>query len=279
MKKVILTSVIISAMTIMGTTHADVVGASSNINNIAIGTAQSNPDHDGNSDYPGVRVTAADAPFGNFTIAFDTLQTLAEVDATVDGFEISTLNVSDMPPSHGQLGNFDFAQVPNQDVYFGEWTANRSNPTATHTVYYGGKNKTKTMPSRGTATYTVKGINNFSNSISTNPFYGRGVQSLYSGRLKANFANNTLNGGLRRRGSMIIIKSDIDPTTASFNGSAKLLSPFVRDASGNSQGQFFGVGASVLAGIATFDNPEYDTAFGGKKIDNKAKDISNVISR
>ncbi len=65
-----------------------------------------------------------------------------------------------MPPSHSAIGNFNFGQVGTQEVYFGEWWKAGDTPaSASHTVYYAGDNTNTTVPTAGTATYTVAGIN------------------------------------------------------------------------------------------------------------------------
>lgn len=261
-----------AALLPFATAHAAVAGASSDDGNIVIGTAQSNPNHPGGN-YPGIRVAAAAAPYGSFTIGFNSLQSMADsgngTTVHIDGFKVSTINVTDMPPSHSQLGNFDFAQVPGSDVYFGEWTASRTNPTPTHTVYYGGQHTTakNDMPS-GVVKYTVKGMNNYTNS------------QLMTGTLTANFSTNKIDGDIQGGGSKVkIYNNNIDPTTAKFSGYA--VASVVPDFTppynvlGQSEGHFFGSQASFLAGIAKFDgHRDLDTAFGGVK---KLKTIDPVI--
>lgn len=251
-----------AALLPFATAHAAVAGASSDTDNIVIGTAQSSPNHPGGN-YPGIRVAAAAAPYGSFTIGFNSLQSLAGVDATVNGFKISTLNVTDMPPSHSQLGNFDFAQVPGSDVYFGEWTASRSNPKPTHTVYYGGQHKTTNMPSSGTAKYRVLGVKNLGSSIFSPT---SGINGVFKGRLTADFSTGKLKGIINKFSDTIHVDANINSGSASFNGTAKYMSAHIIGQTGTARGHFFGSQAKFLAGIAKFDGRrELDTAFGGVK--------------
>ncbi|WP_131667685.1 Slam-dependent surface lipoprotein [Psychrobacter pygoscelis] len=261
---------VLGSLMAIGTAHAaGFAGASSDNDNILIrNTDPVTGPHDTNGNEPGIQVTAAEGPFGQALLSFETYQTLAGIDEVVSGYKVSTLNTSEMPPSHSSLGNFDFAQVPNQDVYFGEWTADRSNPSSTYTVYYGGKDKTTNLPSRGVAKYKVKGMNNYHTS------------RLMVGNLKANFRTNKIDGMLHDGVFQVFIDNNtINPSDASFSGNAKAYvvgRPL--DNRGNSEGHFFGNRGKSLAGIATFNNRLLNTSFGGTRID-KAKDISNVISR
>ncbi|WP_230661349.1 Slam-dependent surface lipoprotein [Psychrobacter sp. I-STPA10] len=288
MFKTLSLAVVGSLVTVAGAQAAGFAGASSDGNNILI--KNTNPvsgPHSTNGNEPGIQVTGADGVFAQALLSFKTYQQFAGNDGSIDNYKISTLNASDMPPSHSSLGNFDFAQVPNQDVYFGEWTADRSNPAATHTVYYGGKNKADSLPTSGKVEYSVKGINNFNGN------------NLLTGTLTADFSTNLLNGRLIRENStqsnvLKLSNNKINTSQATFSGLASFeqvdltLPPnTIRSAAstfnyGKSKGAFFGNNGESLAGIATFKNHrELDTAFGGKKIDSSssAKVSSDVAAR
>ncbi|EPG6344930.1 Slam-dependent surface lipoprotein, partial [Acinetobacter baumannii] len=150
-----------------------------------------------------------------------------------------------------------FGQVGTQEVYFGEWWKAGDTPaSASHTVYYAGDNTNTTVPTAGTATYTVAGIN------------GSG-SNLLSGTFTANYGAGTLEGTLTGTGTAVSSLSldgvAFNPGTAAFAGLATANGTAGIDNSGVVQGQFFGANASALAGIAQFDNVSYNTAFGGAK--------------
>jgi len=244
--------------------YAGIDGISSNESNIKIGAAA-------NASHPGgvsaVSVQAAGAPYNAFT-GFSSLKGLAQAFAaqgtsntnvTVGSktFNISHIPVSAMPPSHSALGNFNFGQVGTQEVYFGEWWKAGDTPaSASHTIYYAGDNTNTTVPTAGTATYTVAGIN------------GSG-SNLLSGTFTANYGAGTLEGTLTGTGTAVSSLSldgvAFNPGTAAFAGLATANGTAGVDNSGVVQGQFFGANASALAGIAQFDNVSYNTAFGGAK--------------
>ena len=245
--------------------YAGIDGISSNESNIKIGAAA-------NASHPGgvaaVSVQAAGAPYNAFT-GFSSLKGLAQAFAaqgtsntnvTVGSktFNISHIPVSAMPPSHSALGNFNFGQVGTQEVYFGEWWKAGDTPaSASHTVYYAGDNTNTTVPTAGTATYTVAGING-------------SASNLLSGTFTANYGAGTLEGTLTGTGTAVSSLSldgvAFNPGTAAFAGLATANGTAGVDNSGVVQGQFFGANASALAGIAQFDNVSYNTAFGGAKI-------------
>ena len=105
-------------------------------------------------------------------------------------------NVIPRMPDHSHLGRMSYAKVGNLDVYFGDWdntpsgaaNVNKDTKTNNYTVFYSGTGKTTNMPTSGTATYAVKGINGH---------YEQGTAVL-SGDLKADFGKKTLAGTLTR---------------------------------------------------------------------------------
>lgn len=161
-------------------------------------------------------------------------------------------------PDHSKLGRMSFAQVGNNDVWFGEWAdvaAGAANGSAgsNRTVFYSGVGKTTNLPTSGTATYTVKGINNH---VAHNT-------AVLQGQLTADFGNNRLNGTLSRSDlSITINNATINTADASFSGAAKANGSI----NGTTQGHFYGNQGAALAGIAKFNgNSQLDTAFGGTK--------------
>lgn len=244
--------------------HAAIEGASSNEGNIKVGGAV-NASHPGGA--AAVSIQAASAPYNAFT-GFSSLKGLAQAFAAqgtsnsnvtvgTKTFNISHIPVSAMPASHSALGNFNFGQVGTQEVYFGEWWKAGDTPaSASHTVYYAGDNTNTTVPTSGTATYTVAGING-------------SATNLLSGTFTANFGAGTLEGSLAGTGtavsSLTLNSVTFNPGTAEFGGAASANGTAGVNNSGVVQGHFFGANAAALAGIAQFDNVSYNTAFGGAK--------------
>lgn len=163
-------------------------------------------------------------------------------------------------PDHSGLGRMSFAQIGNSDVYFGEWAdvkAGAADGTAgtNRSVYYNGTGRTTNMPTSGTATYAVKGINNH---VAWNT-------AVLQGDLKADFGRKTLAGTLTRAtGDLktLGIDAKIEHSNASFAGKAIANG----SVNGTTNGHFFGNNAAGLAGIAQFgNNKNLNAAFGGAK--------------
>ena len=172
-------------------------------------------------------------------------------------------NVIPRMPDHSHLGRMSYGKVGNLDVYYGDWdntpsgaaNVNKDTDKNNYTVFYSGTGKTTNMPTSGTATYAVKGINQH---------YEQGTAVL-SGDLKADFGKKTLAGTLARTtGDLkkLGIDAKIVTSDASFSGKAVANG----SVNGTTKGNFFGNNAAGLAGIADFgkNNPN-NTAFGGAK--------------
>ena len=175
-------------------------------------------------------------------------------------------NVIPRMPDHSHLGRMSYGKVGNLDVYFGDWdntpsgaaNVNKDTKTNNYTVFYSGTGKTTNMPTSGTATYAVKGINQH---------YEQGT-AILKGDLTADFGKKTLNGTMSRTGLSIAIKNaNINTTDASFGGASTAVATGANGkAYGDVKGNFFGNKAAGLAGIADFGkNNAYNTAFGGTK--------------
>lgn len=115
---------------LMAVAHAGVDGTSSNINNIAIGTAQAGStapgNHQGGTAALSVQAVGQNSPYAAY-LGFSALQGLAgaftgsgtsNANTTVSvagvndlNLKVSSIPVSAMPGSHSALGNFNFAQV------------------------------------------------------------------------------------------------------------------------------------------------------------------------
>ncbi len=160
-------------------------------------------------------------------------------------------------PDHSHLGRMTYGKVGNLDVYFGEWAdvkagAGAGNPGTNYSVFYNGTGKTTRMPTSGKATYAVKGINNYVNQNSP----------IMTGTLTADFGAKKLNGTIAKTGlSVAINNATINTAQASFDGAAKANVSI----NGRTQGHFYGNNAAALAGVADFNNPKLNTAFGGTR--------------
>ena len=160
-------------------------------------------------------------------------------------------------PDHSHLGRMTYGKVGNLDVYFGEWADVKAGAGAgtvgTNTsVFYNGTGKTTRMPTSGKATYAVKGINNYVNQNSP----------IMIGTLTADFGAKKLNGTIAKTGlSVAINNATINTAQASFSGAAKANGSI----NGRTQGHFYGNNAAALAGVADFNNPKLNTAFGGTR--------------
>ncbi|WP_289243488.1 Slam-dependent surface lipoprotein [Methylophaga sp. UBA678] len=242
MKTVQKLSILALALGLSGMAHATESGQSYFGDITVGGTTSTSPDHPGTVGAPGVGVTAF---YGGAMVSFSGLTSMV----SADGNGIYTITPAMMPPSHAALGYFDFAKVSGEEVYFGEWSQNGTTNDPTRVVYYSGDDTGTTMPTTGTAAYTVKGINNYNGS------------NLLTGTLNANFGTGNLSGTMSRTGLSIAINASINSADASFSGDAVANSSAI----GTSEGHFYGADAAALAGIAKFANRDYDTAFGGAK--------------
>ncbi|HBK46414.1 MAG TPA: hypothetical protein DDZ67_08260 [Xanthomonadaceae bacterium] len=164
---------------------------------------------------------------------------------------------SGAPTSHDNLGVFAFVQAGTQDVWAGEWNSKKTDAAglATHTVYFIGDNADTSVPASGSANYAVTGINNYNGS------------NALSGTFTANFGAHTLTGSIQNAtGFAVNIGTATINSNASIsgNGAVASISGTTLASNGAVSGQFFNSQAS-LAGIATFANNQYDTAFVGTK--------------
>lgn len=164
---------------------------------------------------------------------------------------------SGAPSSHDNLGVFAFAQVGSQDVWFGEWYARKDTAEGrdTHTVYFVGDKPDSSVPSSGTASYSVVGLNNYSGG------------NQLTGTFTANFGTGRLTGSMQNSAGFAV-----NIGTATINGNASVSgsnaiarqSGSIVASNGAVSGQFY-ANQTALAGIADFAGVNYDTAFGGAK--------------
>ena len=211
------------------------------------GTGSTN--HPGSAGQPAVGVLAF---YGGAKVGFAGLKGMVATDAN----GVTTITPAMMPASHAALGNFDFKQIANSQVYYGEWSQNGTNNDPTRVVYYSGDTTGRVLPTAN-VTYAVQGINNYSGA------------NVLSGDLTATFGNAspTLNGSISNSTLKVgIVNAAINTADASFAGNATARNSATNAllSSGTTKGSFFGAGSSAsLAGIAKFTTRDYDTSFGG----------------
>lgn len=171
----------------------------------------------------------------------------------VDG--VHTLSTA--PASHGGMGVFSFAQAGTADVWFGEWSQDGTSGFTDRAVYYVGDKSGTTMPISGIATYSVQGVSKF------DPGTGNDL----NGDFTVNFGAATVEGEIENGSLGIYVDATISGSTFSGDAEAYDSSNGANLAYGDSEGEFYGVSAAVLAGMATFSgsDAQYNTAFGGSK--------------
>lgn len=242
---------------IAGTAQAQVVGGTSHSSKVTIAASNvvGGPHSAGK-----VGIHVPNLAAGQY-IDFQGLKTVLGADANgVTTFTAVTGTVTD----HSKYGRFDFAKVGSHDIYFGEWKQTASVTAGDHTVYYGGTGASTSIPSSGSASYTVKGISDYQ---------GKGI---LNGTFNASFtgAGGTLTGSLANAGSTYGVNigtATINPTgTFSGSGASATVSGSTVAAAGAVNGRFFGANVNALAGTVKFGTGatsvrQYDTAFGGTK--------------
>lgn len=178
-------------------------------------------------------------------------------------------------PDHSTLGKFSYKELPN-NVYFGEWhqASTTSASDKDRTVYYVGKNDGLSVPKSGTATYNVVGINQYNGKVGsvwdgwTGNSTTAAANNLLTGTLKADFKAKTIAGNLNRAvngGGNVTNTLNIN---GRFDATGKLIGNATANGNvtgGKVNGQFFGTNAASVAGVATFADKKFDTAFGGSK--------------
>lgn len=250
--KATLLSALATAM-LSSAAHADIAGATTDdANSVTVGASTVNGGpHVAGKPGIGVPRTGSDnrVDFAG----------LSAYSSSSDG--VYTLNYpSTVPSDHTALGVFHFAKVSNANVYFGEWAQTADANDGTHTAYYVGDTTGTTVPTSGTATYTVKGISD----LATN--------GALAGTFTANFASGnsgTLTGSLASATTGYTVNigtANITGTAFSGNGASASQSGTSLATGGAVNGQFYGSNAAALAGIVSFaNNTRYNTAFGGSR--------------
>jgi len=249
MKSFNYTVLAVALLGLAGVAQADTSSAQSYTGTVVVGgTGATSPNHPSSPGQPAVGVLAF---YGGAKVPFSGLKGMVATDTN----GVTTITPAMMPASHSALGNFDFKQVANQQVYYGEWSQTGATNDPTRVVYYSGDTTGRVLPTAN-VTYAVQGINNYSGA------------NVLSGDLTASFGNATptLTGSLSNSALKVQVTAAIDTATAGFAGTAQARNTATNAllSSGTSQGSFFGAGATAsLAGIAKFTDRNYDTAFGG----------------
>ncbi|EKT60956.1 Slam-dependent surface lipoprotein [Providencia sneebia] len=204
-------------------------------------TAKNQGAHKGPAGEPGIGVKSIK---NGKLISFAGLTRMAPAN-TDDVHVISMPNSPNAPKSHRNMGVFNFAQVADAEVYFGEWSQTGEITDISHTSYYSGKDITTNMPTGGTATYSIKGINQYAGG------------PLLQGHLNADFGAKTLKGNI----DAVSINAKIKDN-ATFRGLAE-----IGELQGKAKGHFFGDQAKHISGITQFSDHSKDIAFGGSRGD------------
>lgn len=243
---------LLASATFAGGAHAQVVGAASTTNvDIDESTVNGGPHSDGEV---GINVPALTS---TQYVDFLGLQNIIGTDGNdVTTFTATTTDVDD----HSSYGRFDFAKVGSYDLYYGEWTQTGDATDGDHTAYYGGTGATSAgnVPSSGTANYSVNGLSDYASNGTP-----------LTGTFTANFNTSELTGSIQNSAIKVDIGiADIVGSEILGFGTANATNPSTSAslaANGDVSGQFFGSAAQALAGIVSFSNNRYDTAFGGER--------------
>ncbi|AOA57759.1 hypothetical protein BFG52_04895 [Acinetobacter larvae] len=280
--------------------HANVVGNSSNLEKIKVGAVGTDINHTG--DVVGAPAIAVinngvnAAPVTNKFVDLSSLRGMADkwyskMTTNLGGLDSSGIvqldfnkwNLPKPVPDHSVLGKFSYQQIqldPNnasQSVFFGEWHQGSTTSAAdnTRTVFYVGSTDNLSLPTSGTATYQVTGINQYNGAVNSviSGWTGNGTtaapQDVLTGTLVADFGakslttESALTRAVAKQGAAntILIAAKI-ANNGGFTGTAVANGSVI----GKTDGSFFGPNAAALAGNATFaGNQQLNTAFGGQK--------------
>lgn len=258
MKKLQLVSAMtlaLGTLALSGTAQATPPGASSNTSyvDIDISTVNGGPHSSGKA---GIAVQ-----YTGITNFVD-FQGLSAYGGTSNGVHVLNFPYDYEPgeepeTDHSGLGVFHFAQVGTSDLWFGEWSASGTSGDATRTVYYSGVSADTSVPTSGTATYAVVGINNYDGTAA----------SLLNGTLTADFAAATLTGSIANTNGFAVnvgtAAINSDASVSGSNATATQSGSLVAY-NGDVSAQFYN-GQADLAGLVDFAGTQYDTAFGGSK--------------
>ena len=250
------TAAMAAAAMVAGAAHAGFAGESSDTSKVRVGISNV-PNVPGSPHFPGRPGVSSIGMGLQARVDFQGLQTTAPPDANgVSSVEFGT----GAPTDHSDIGVFHFAKVSGANVYFGEWSQTGDMAQGDHTVYYAGDDGgSTTVPTSGFATYSVNGVSDYDNNGLLSGTFGASFSGT-GGTLSGSISNSTSGYGVN------IGTVNISGATFTGNNTATATQSGVTVASGGDvSGRFFGADAAALAGIATFTDNQYDTAFGGAK--------------
>lgn len=237
-----------------GTAHAGIYGGSSDTTkaNVGASTVNGGPHVSGR---PGIGV-----PNTGLTTRVDFQGLQSSVGTDANG--VSTVSaVTGTVTDHSKYGRFDFAKVGSANLYFGEWSQTGSATAGDHTVYYvGDDGGTTTVPTSGSATYSVKGVSDYANKGLLTGTFTASFGSGTSGTLSGSISNSASGYGVNI-GTATIAGVNFAGTGATATQSGSTVA-----SGGTVSGRFFGADAAALAGIVNFASArQYNAAFGGTK--------------
>ena len=250
----VLAAALTAATMLAGAAHAGIYEESSDETRVKAGT--SNLGSPGGTHQPGRPGISVIGMGLDTLVDFQGLQTVAPPD--VHGVTAMRYGTR-QPDDHSNIGVFYFSKVSNANVYFGEWSQTDNVDDGTHTVYYAGDDGgSTTVPSSGAANYSIKGVSDYANKgVLTGTFTAsfNGTGGLLTGRISNAFSEYEVD----------IVAASI--SGAEFSGSSAMAFHYnyLVATGGTVSGRFFGVNAAALAGLVTFSNRQYNTAFGGSK--------------
>lgn len=249
LKRVNAMALAFGTLALAGGVQAAVEGASSNTSYVKVGASDVSAPPFHTAGLAGISVQATDI---TKPVDFQGLSNYG-----TESNDVYTLNFpySGTPEDHDNLGVFNFAQVGSSDVWFGEWSAYGTSDS-TRTVYYSGADADTSVPSSGTATYSIVGINNYDGTAG----------SLLSGTFTADFGAGTLEGTMASTTAAVNIGTTTINSDASVTGTGTAAGNFngTLVTGGDVSAQFYN-GQADLAGLVDFSGTDYDTAFGGAR--------------
>ncbi|MCL2891677.1 Slam-dependent surface lipoprotein [Brenneria tiliae] len=187
----------------------------------------------------------------------------AYYNSTTDAYNVSGRQlVADGAPGSGQydhsgIGVWSFAQVGSEDVWYGTWSEESTSGAVgtkvagTHNAWYVGEDSDVATTLPASATYTVRSINNSTQTATS--------------VLSATF-NGGSNGTASSTGDITFSGGSINTAGNDVQLAASGVSVASNSGTGGSlTGNFYGNGASSVAGVVAFANRDLNTAFGGAK--------------
>lgn len=196
--------------------------------------------HSGTAGAPGLGYRST---YGGKTIAFSGVKGMS-VSKPDDVYVLDTSN-----SPHGSMGKFQFSQVADAEIYYGDWSQTGLEGDKTHTAYFSGENASTEVPVEGKATYILEGVNQYDG------------EAKLAGTFEADFGEKTYIGSLQGASNSYTMAGELEEQ-GKFSGTAVANDSI----DGTSKGQFFGDNADSMAGVTSFaGNEELDTAFAGRK--------------